>query len=135
MILIVGFCLLDTIHGYIGAIGMGAHLPWRYFFFGFPEFWLAYLAVLPIAITVTSQYRLGLDQPGTLVPHLLGGLVFSYAHIAVVAAAPHLLQTLHPEWSVHTRFFVVMEFNFGRFPHVLGPSWRDLDREALFGAS
>jgi two-component system LytT family sensor kinase len=112
VILFLTFCLLDMIHGYIGALGMGMELPWKYLILGFPEFWSAYFLVLPVAIALASRYRIRLDQPSTLLPHLAGALLFTYVHILVVSTAPHLLGLLHPEWAFRKRFFVVMEFNF-----------------------
>jgi two-component system, LytTR family, sensor kinase len=112
VIVVLGFCLLDIIHGYIGAVGVGAQLPWQYLLFGFPQFWIAYLPLMPLAIWIDSRYRLRLGQPRTLLPHVVAALVFSYAHMLVAAAAPNLLGVLHPEWSFWTRFFVLMQFNF-----------------------
>src|ERR687898_1990999 len=79
VIVVLGFCVLDMIHGYVGAVGVGAHLPWQYLLFGFPQFWIAYLPLMPLAIWIDSRYRLRLEQPRTLLPHLVAALVFSYA--------------------------------------------------------
>jgi sensor histidine kinase YesM len=108
--LIVSLCVLDIIHTYLGGVGEGLQLSWTYLFVGVPEFWITYLVVLPLAIALAGRYRLDLHQWRTVLPHVVGGFVFAYVHMLLVAGAPFI--SLRPELPFASRLFRIMRMNF-----------------------
>jgi two-component system LytT family sensor kinase len=110
IVLMLCFCVLDGIHTYVGGRGEGLDMSWTYIVIGVPKFWVTYFAALPLAIVLAGRYRLDLRRRVTLLPHILGALVFTYVHILIIAGTP--FATLHPELSFAERFFRIMRLNF-----------------------
>ena len=108
--LILCFCLFDVFHTYIGSVGEGRHLPWRYLLLGVPAFWFTYFAVLPLAIFLAGRYRLDLLSRRSILIHLGGALVFTYVHILIVAASPIIRS--QPDLTFVPWLFRVIQLNF-----------------------
>jgi len=108
--LMLCLCVLDGVHTYVGGRGEGLDMRWTYIVVGVPKFWITYFAALPLAIVLAGRYRLDLRRRVTLLPHILGALVFTYVHILIIAGTP--FATLHPELSFAPRFFRIMRLNF-----------------------
>src|SRR6267154_6021900 len=109
--LMLCFCLFDVIHTYVGGLGEGLYLSWKYLAVGVPVFWVTYCAALPLAIFLAGRYRLDLRRRRTLLPHIAGALVFTYVHIFIVTCLPFF--PLRPELSFAARFFRNMRLDFG----------------------
>ena len=108
--LILCFCLFDVLHTYVGALGEGRLVPWRYLVLGVPEFWFTYFAVLPLAVFLARRYRLDLLSRPSLLVHIGGALVFTYIHVIIVAASP--VVRLQPDVTFSTQVFRVIRLNF-----------------------
>jgi two-component system LytT family sensor kinase len=108
---ILCFCVFDYIHTYVGGLGEGLHLSWKYLVVSVAEFWASYFAALPLAIFLAGRYRLDLRRRRTLLPHIAGALVFTYVHIFIVTCLPFF--PLRPELSFAARFFRNMRLDFG----------------------
>lgn len=108
--LMLCFCLFDVLHTYVGGIGEGRPLPWRYLVLGVPEFWFTYFAVLPLAVFLARRYRLDLLSRRSLLVHIAGALVFTYLHVLIVAASP--IMRTQPGMTFGTMVFRVVRLNF-----------------------
>lgn len=108
--LILCFCLFDVLHTYVGGIGEGRPLPWRYLVLGVPEFWFTYFAVLPLAVFLARRYRLDLLSRRSLLVHIAGALVFTYIHVLIVAASP--IMRVDRGMTFETMVFRVVRLNF-----------------------
>jgi len=108
--LILCFCLFDILHTYVGGVGEGHPVPWRYLVLGVPEFWFTYFAVLPLAVFLARRYRLDLLSRRSLMVHIGGALVFTYIHVIIVAASP--VVRLQPDVTFSTQIFRVVRLNF-----------------------
>jgi sensor histidine kinase YesM len=108
--LILCFCLFDVLHNYVGLLGEGRPVPWRYLLLGVPEFWFTYFAVLPLALFLARRYRLDLLSRRSLLVHIGGAFVFTYIHIVIVAASPVI--RLQPNVTFSTQLFRVVMGNF-----------------------
>jgi two-component system LytT family sensor kinase len=108
--LILCFCLFDVLHNYVGLVGQGRPVPWRYLVLGVPEFWVTYFAVLPLAVFLARRYRLDLLSRRSLLVHVGGAFAFTYIHIVIVAASPVI--RLQPDVTFSTQLFRVVMGNF-----------------------
>lgn len=107
---ILCFCVFDIIHTYVGGLGEGLHLSWKYLLIGVPQFWVTYFALLPLAFFLAGRYRLDLRRRRSLLAHTAGALLFAYVHVLIVAGSPFV--SLHPELTFVPRFFRVLRLNF-----------------------
>jgi signal transduction histidine kinase len=108
--LILCFCLFDVLHNYVGLVGEGRAVSWRYLVLGVPEFWFTYFAVLPLALFLARRYRLDLLSRRSVLIHIGGAFAFTYIHIVIVAASPVI--RLQPDVTFSTQLFRVVRGNF-----------------------